>query len=269
MRIETHAHSPVFDQLPAPSTFISKLVKEYEKRGIDKILLIQSEEWGVFDFHAQCPDFIIPCPRVDIDTAQPDDISRLVDRGAKGIKFIGPMRSYGDDFYMPLYERLDELGVTAVFHTGYLMVGLYEKGGKHGEKPSLLDITDMRPAAIDRIVRGFPNLKILMAHFGNPWWEEAWKMIASHQNVYADLSGGTAIFRSMSMWSEMFAPNGSLAVNSTGKLCFASDCSYFVEDHYNFEQFIDFYERLFEKLGVKGELRERVNSGNALELFAE
>ena len=45
----------------------------------------------------------------------------------------------------------------------------------------------MRPAAIDCLSRRHPDLKILMAHYGNPWWEEAWKITWSSPNVYADL----------------------------------------------------------------------------------
>ena len=170
---------------------------------------------------------------------------------------------------MPLYERLDKLNIPAVFHTGYLMVGLFEKDGKFGQKPSLLDITNMRPAAIDRIVRGFPNLKILMAHFGNPWWEEAWKMISAHKNVYADLSGGTAYKRSLSMWRDIFAPNGELDTSSVEKLCFGTDCTYFTNNENRIEGFIQFYDRLYMSIGIQCEIRNKIDYGNIRELFGE
>lgn len=264
MRIDSHAHGPG-KQLPDN---LSAYIAECRKRGIDKIVLIQQEE-KLFAMYKKCPDFIIPVAWVDIDTITPDEISRLIERGAKGIKFIGPMHSYGADIYFPLYERLCQHGVPAVFHTGYVLIGLFEKGGRL-PKPSLIDITDMRPAAIDRIVRGFPELKILMAHFGNPWWEETWKMISTHRNVYADFSGGTAYRRSLLMWSEMFAPNGQLDVASAGKLCFGSDTSFFILDSsncYNFTKYIDFYQRFFDRVNMPEDLREKINSGNILELF--
>jgi len=262
MRIDSHAHG--WGQLP------DHYIIECRKRGIDKIVLIEQEE-HLFEMYEKCPDFIIPVAWVDIDTITPDEISRLLERGAKGIKFIGPMHSYGADIYFPLYERVCQHGVPAVFHTGYLMVGLFEKGGRfygeYGEKRSLIDITDMRPAAIDRIVRGFPELKILMAHFGNPWWEETWKMISTHQNVYADFSGGTAYRRSLLMWSEMFAPNGRLDAASAGKLCFGSDTGFFIRDSYGFTDYIDFYQRFFDRVSMPEDLREKINSGNILKLF--
>lgn len=261
-RIDSHAHG-VSSGTPE---VLRAHISGCHSRGVDRIVLIQSEK-TLFDTYARCPEFVIPVAQVDIDTIKPDEISRLVERGAKGIKFIGPMHSYGADVYFPLYERLCRLGVPAVFHTGYLMVGLFEKGGRFYEKPALIDITDMRPAAIDRIVRGFPNLKILMAHFGNPWWEETWKMISTHRNVYADFSGGTAYRRSMLMWSEMFAPDGKLDAASAGKLCFGSDAGYFGPDRYPFLDYIAFYERFFDRVGMPENLREKVNRGNILELF--
>ena len=261
-RIDSHAHG----RWKGSPDVLRAYIAECRKRGVERIVLIQSEE-TLFDTYRQCPEFVIPVAQVDIDTIKPDGISRLVERGAKGIKFIAPMHSYGADIYFPLYEKLCKLNIPAVFHTGYLMVGLYEKGGRFYEKPSLVDITDMRPAAIDRIVRGFPNLKILMAHFGNPWWEETWKMISTHRNVYADLSGGTAYKRSMLMWSEMFAPDGKLDAASAGKLCFGSDAGYFSPGSYSFLEYIAFYERFFERVGMPPEVREKIIRGSILGLF--
>lgn len=265
MRIDSHAHG-AWGWKPVPES-AAAYVNECRRRGIDQIVLIQ-EEKQVFEACQRFPDFVIPVAQVNIDAVAPDEISRLIERGARGIKFIGPMHSYGADRYFPLYERIHRHGATAVFHTGYLMVGLFDGACRFGKKESLLDITHMRPASIDRIVRGFPDLKILMAHFGNPWWEETWKMIATHKNVYADLSGGTAYRRSLLMWSEMFAPDGNLDAASAGKLCFGSDTSYFMAGEFGFERYIQFYEKLFNRAGIPPELRATINAGNCRILFA-
>jgi len=67
--------------------------------------------------YARCPEFVIPVARVDIDMIKPDEISRLIERGAKGIKFIGPMHSYGADVYSGREPRRG-LGRQAVFRLG-------------------------------------------------------------------------------------------------------------------------------------------------------
>jgi predicted TIM-barrel fold metal-dependent hydrolase len=204
-------------------------------------------------------DFIIPVARIDMDAAGVREIEESIRAGCRGIKFIRPAAPYGDERYWPLYAHLEELGAVGVYHTGYLATS------GRAERP--VRIEHMRAAQIDVIARRFPELKILMAHFSNPWWEEAWKISWSHPNVYADLSGGTAINRSTLMWAETFAPDGNLLESSVRKLCFASDVPYFREGAFPFEPYIAFYERILNRIGAAQALKEQVYRGNARALF--
>jgi len=49
-----------------------------------------------------------------------------------------------------------------------------------------------RPALFDEVIREFPDLKIVLGTFGDPWVEEGVAMLAKHPNVFADISGFTA-----------------------------------------------------------------------------
>ena len=49
-----------------------------------------------------------------------------------------------------------------------------------------------RPALLDEVIREFPNLKIVLGTFGDPWVDEGVALLAKHPNVYADISGFTA-----------------------------------------------------------------------------
>jgi predicted TIM-barrel fold metal-dependent hydrolase len=242
-------------------------VDDSVKLGIDKVVVLDPPE-VTFELKNIFGDYVIPVPQVDMDITTPEQIDRLFQRGAVGIKFISPEKSYGDDSYFRLYDVISERRGLAVFHTGYLGIEVYEPGGLHGRK-TYTDITDMRPAALDRIARAFPKLKIQMAHFGNPWWEEAWKMCSSHKNIYADLSGGTSYRRSMDMWAQVFSPDGKLDTAVVGKLCFGTDCSYFINDVRSKESIstmIDFHVRLMDRLKVPEELRQKVYRENILML---
>jgi predicted TIM-barrel fold metal-dependent hydrolase len=251
--IDAHVHG---DPLAAqdPNAYIAAC----RRQGIEAVVLIEPlarclqavERYG---------DFIIPVPRIDMDAAGVQEVESCIQAGCPGIKFIRPAAPYGDGRYWPLYARLEELGAVAVYHTGYLGMGEREN------RP--VRIEHMRAAQIDVVARRFPDLKILMAHFGNPWWEEAWKISWSHPNVYADLSGGTAINRSTRMWAETFAPDGNLLESSVRKLCFASDVRYFREDAFPFQPYIAFYERILDRIGAPDDLREQVCRGNARALF--
>ena len=243
-------------------------VNSSHKLGIEKIVILDPVE-VTFELKKIFGDYVIPIPQVDMDIATPEEINRLFDRGALGIKFISPEKSYGHDKYFPLFDVISERHGLAVFHTGYLATEIYEPGGLHGRR-TYTDITDMAPARLDRIARAFPNLKILMAHFGNPWWEEAWKICSSHKNIYADLSGGTSYRRSMDMWAQIFSPDGKLDTATVGKLCFGTDCSYFTSgerSNESIQTMIDFHIRLMDRLKVPEELRQKVYRENILMLI--
>ena len=273
MRIDAHVHvmhadkdangklvPPLRTGWTAGKQTPQEYIKTSKEMGVDQIVVLDPPD---VTFAAQkiFGDYIIPSPQVDMDKATPEEIEDLFRQGACGIKFICPMHSYGDNRYFPLYKAVLDCRGLAVFHTGYLSDTLFRPGAILARE-DYVDIANMRPSALDRVARAFPDLNILMSHFGNPWWEEAWKIMASHKNIYADFSGGTAYKRAMSMWSEIFMPDGRLDTAAIAKLCFATDASYCFQGIYESKNCIEFYERFFDALKVPAELREQVNHGN-------
>jgi predicted TIM-barrel fold metal-dependent hydrolase len=254
MRIDAHVHGDPNGLGGDPQAY----VEACRQRGIEAVVLIEPLE-RCLEAVRLFGEFIIPVARIDMDTASAQEVAECIQAGCRGIKFIRPAAPYGDERYWPLYGKLEDLGRAAVFHTGYLGFGAREAHPVH--------MTHMRAAEIDVIARRFPDLKILMAHFSNPWWEEAWKVSWSNANVYADLSGGTAIRRSTRTWVETFAPDGRLLESSVRKLCFASDVRYFVQGAHPFEPYIGFYERIYDRVGLSQDLQEIVNRGNARFIF--
>ena len=242
-------------------------IRRTRELGVEKVVLVDPPDIA-FALARDLPDFCIPVPQVRMEESSPDEIADLFSRGARGIKFIAPMRSYGDNGYFPLYEAVRDHGGAAVFHTGYLVKRFFDPGYLLGRE-DYIDITHMRPAALDRIARAFPELKMLMSHFGNPWWEEAWKIVSSNQNIYGDLCGGTALRKSMTMWRELFAPNGNLHTESVSRLCFATDGSPFTSDPGCFPEIIAFHDRLYDELKLPDELRQKIDRENATVLFGE
>ena len=254
MRIDAHVHGDITKLEESPQEYAACC----QELGIERIGLIEDPD-DAFPAQKALPDFVIPIVRVDIDTVTVEQIHEHFDAGAPAVKFINPRFSYGDTRYDPLYAAISDRSKVAVFHTGYL-------GRSFGVPSRPTDITLMRPAAIDCLSRRHPDLKIIMAHYGNPWWEEAWKITWSTPNVYADMGGGTAFIRSLVMWREMLAPNGKLDEASLAKLMFASDVKYFNGEP-EVGSYFEFYDELLDLVGAPEELRERVNRGNAMTLF--
>ena len=254
MRIDSHAHGDPADCEGDPKAY----VESCRERGVEAVVFIAPLE-RCLEAVKKFGEFIIPVARVQMDAAGAKEVEDCIRAGAKGIKFIRPSAPYGDERYWPMYEKIEELGAVAVYHTGYL--------GFRGREERPVRMEDMRAAQVEVVSRRFPELKILMAHFSNPWWEEAWKVSWTKRNVYADLSGGTAFRRSTRMWAEMFAPDDELLESSIKKLCFGTDGKYFREGDFPFERKIRFYEKIFDRIGLSEELREIVNRGNVRRLF--
>lgn len=103
--------------------------------------------------------------------------------------------------------RLGLVGVTvnpaaAGFHpTDTRAMSLFE-ACQHHKMPVLIECGTVmarearmefaRPALFDEAIREFPDLKIVLGTFGDPWVDEGVALLAKHPNVYADISGLTA-----------------------------------------------------------------------------
>ncbi|MEJ2068650.1 MAG: amidohydrolase family protein, partial [Deltaproteobacteria bacterium] len=103
----------------------------------------------------------------------------------------------------PLYEAAQELNVPVLFHTGTQ----FHAGTK---------IKYCRPLFVDEVAVDFPRLKLVIAHFGYPWWEEAMAVVRRNPFVYFNIAG----------WGPKHIPKGVIqAANSylKGKVLFGSD----------------------------------------------
>jgi hypothetical protein len=239
-------------------------IAQHRARGIERVVLLDPPEI-TFEIQRIFGDFVMACPQIRLDEATPADIDAILDRGAIGIKFIAPMHPYGSDCYLPLYRAVRNRNALAIFHTGYLAHHFFDPGGVL-PRTSPINMNDMRPSELDRVARAFPELKIMIAHFGNPWWDEAHALISNNKNTYADFSGGSAYRRSLAFWKELFAPNGKLDIRALSKLCYAADGWMFHVGIFEDDPLQEFYDRFYEELGLPDELRQLIDRENILRL---
>ena len=108
------------------------------------------------------------------------ELERMVtELGFRGFK-VYPVyqHHYVNDTRMyPLYAKAQELRVPMLVHTGSSAF----KGAriKYGD-----------PLHLDDVAIDFPDLMILMAHSGRPfWYSQAFWMARRHENVYLEISG--------------------------------------------------------------------------------
>lgn len=239
-------------------------IAQHRARGIERVVLLDPPE-VTFEIQRIFGDFVMACPQIRLDETTPADIDAILDRGAIGIKFIAPMHPYGSECYMPLYRAVRNRNALAIFHTGYLAHYFFDPGGVL-PRSAEININHMRPSELDRVARALPELKIMIAHFGNPWWEETYALIKNNKNTYADFSGGSAYKRSLSFWRELFAPDGKLDVKCVSKLCYAADGWMFHVGIFEDAPLQEFHDRLYETLGLPEDLRQLIDRENILRL---
>ncbi len=122
-----------------------------------------------------------------------DEMERAItELGMSGAKFHPGIQAFypNDTRFSPLFEKICQLKVPALFHTGTNGLGAGQPGGM-GIK---LDYT--RPIYLDSVAAEFPGLTIIGAHPAWPWHEEMLAIIGHKSNVFMDLSG----------WSPRYIP---------------------------------------------------------------
>lgn len=175
----------------------SALLEVMDAGGIQRVGLINypSPDLMGFDnstnqfaanYAAHAPDRLLPFggvhPRFTKDPT--GDVDRLIGMGIRCLKIhpphqLFPANAYteGLDALAAIYRRCEERGLPVMVHTGTsVFPGARSKWGN--------------PLELDDVAIDFPDLRILMAHGGRPFWmDQAFFVLRRHRNVYLELSG--------------------------------------------------------------------------------
>jgi uncharacterized protein len=277
MIIDCHVH------LLTAKGYVEKLISEMDRLGIDKICLLAGKNymrfWGsrmasngqVIEAYRKYPDRIIPMAFLELGVDPPAMIDSLYAEGFRAFGEISKTRlNYNDDACMEYYARAAAYNMPMLMHTG--TVFRIEEDQYYD-----VDSSRMRPIYLDRPARKFPNLKIIAAHLGNPWYEEAAMTLFWNPNIYFDLSGSilkrkdAAWFNETLWWTpermKQMARSKDTHYKSAldhpfSRICFGSDVP--IEE---MEQVVDEYRSIMNDLKLPQELQERVMGKNAQEIF--
>jgi uncharacterized protein len=218
--IDSHQH------WRAAPDYIETLVRTYRPRNAMACVLTPLEGLeSVRKAAADHPDVVIPYGYVDVDDpAAPSHIARFAAAGFKGIKMHRPKHDWDDFGYFPIYQRLQDLRLVALFHTGIV-------AGSGSGEPEPSSMARMRPSFLHTIARSFPALRIQGAHLGNPWYEEAAEAARWSKHLYFDLTGSSlikkqrnlAVFKDYLWWEGPTAHSSPDAVYAFEKLVFGTD----------------------------------------------
>src|SRR5262249_34865920 len=131
--------------------------------------------------------------QIDVDNPQAiAEVEAFAAFGCKGIKTHTPRKDWDDESYFPIYARIQDLGLLALFHTG-IVCTIVDGNCGTSDAPHKPSMARMRPAYLQTIARAFPRLRIQGAHLGNPWYDEAAEAARWQRNLYFDLTGSSLI----------------------------------------------------------------------------
>ena len=158
--------------------------------------LADADHAVVLAFNAPAAGFVVPNDYVSAYVAR--DPARLIGFGSvdpASVSAIDELERMKDDLGLvgcklgPIYQNVDPLGpdflrvCEALQRLGLPM--LIHQGTTFSRAGSLLQA---RPILIDEIALRYPRLKIVIAHVGHPWFDEAIAVVRRHPYVYADIS---------------------------------------------------------------------------------
>lgn len=195
------------------------LEEHYEGvKGVDRVVALgfQSHTFGWFipndyvaEYQQRYPDKVAGF--CSVDPNDPNAVEELErchsDLKLKGIKLGPPYQSFDPvgEPAMRLYERAEALNMPILIHQGatYIRTAPLRIG-----MPMFLDEVGLR----------FPNLRVIIAHMGHPWFLDTVALIRQRPNFYADISA--MYYRPWQFYSALAA---AYEYNVTGKLLFGSD----------------------------------------------
>lgn len=256
MVIDFHAH------YPRQENFLSRLLDELPRVGIDRICLCSAgENFGhvsnreVQEAFERHPDKITGLALVRLGIDPPEMIDECIQRGFRGIKTTNPSAPYDDPSYSRYYERIEHYGLVALFHTGIVM-------RTPADRELNVSSWKMQPVRLDAVARSFPGMNIVAAHLGTPWYEEASMLARFHPNFYVDLTGawwgGWRVNKNVDFFRYHFFWPGAW-----DKVVFGTDILRVEE----IEPAKHYHDQMLEPLGLPPETWDKIYGGTAARLL--
>lgn len=188
MIIDVHAHIKVDNKVTAEP---KDLIQSMDKAGIDFSCIIADNitEYDEGISTEKVIEISEKFPRLkaigNVDYTRLDGKQlQFLTNKLKEKKIVGIKLYPGYQNFYPYDERLYTLfaycqkeGKPIIVHTGMLEIGY------RGE------LKQVHPLHIDTLANAFPQLRIIIAHIGNPWIMDTAAVLYKNPYVYADFSG--------------------------------------------------------------------------------
>lgn len=161
-----------------------------------------------------------------------------------------------DSICEPIYKLCTDNRIPVIFHSG--------------DTWWLFPTSKVRytnPVYIDDVAANYPDMKILIAHLGNPWIRETAEVVSKNRNVYTDMSGILCPPHHQERFAKRYTEKLKVDLldllayyGDTDKLLFGTDFPL-----YNQRTYIDFFNSIREFTAAD---REMILYKNTMNFFA-
>ncbi len=169
---------------PATDGTLAGLRKKMAENGIDRALLLPvatkpSQQTTINNWAAEIMgDGLCCCGTVHPDAEDAvREVERIKSLGLCGVKFHSEYQKFAphEERMFPIYEKIAELGLIAVFHGGW--------------DPYSEDIVRATPQSFAALAQAFPHLTIVAAHLGGlGMWDDVERYTAGkYENLWFDV----------------------------------------------------------------------------------
>lgn len=268
---DTHFH------LKGTETSAQELVKSFDEAGIERVCLIapggrtlgtptepNAGEASNEEMHKgnqylvhlvrEAPDRFVGLARVNpLAPGATDELQWAYEHGLKGLKLFCIGWYPEDERVAPIYEKAASLGMPILFHTGIL------GDGRNSQYH--------RPAGFE-VIKDFPDLKIIMAHVGWPWTDEAIAVAGmgpkfrGNYQIHVDITPGAPL-----LWRKEVI-NKAVNYLDEGVLVFGTDAGPGNCVSYG-KQVIQSIKTIFTELEIPRSVQEDIFWNNAVALYGE
>jgi len=128
-----------------------------------------------------------------------------------------------DERVEPVFRSAAEHGAAVFVHCGVLTVGIRKKLGL----PSRFDLRLGDPLAVSRLALGFPQVPVIVPHFGAGYFREALMAADQCPTIHFDTSSSNAWMRFHDGLTLERVFRAALGVTGPSRLLFGTDSSFF------------------------------------------
>lgn len=194
MLIDCHVHVNNYDESREVSTAdtAKKLFEAMQKSEIDHAVVLTSYKVSPHRPHVdEVIELLHDDPRITIiegirwrGDGERTDLFRMEERLrdglVKGIKLYPGYDHYAinDASLESIFRIAAKYDVPVMIHTG----DTYSKHAK---------VRHAHPLLVDDVAVDYQDVKFIMCHLGNPWFQDAAEVLYKNDNVFADISGLT------------------------------------------------------------------------------